>query len=182
MYLDKGDKMKRKIFLAVLGMTMSFGLLAAPGNGNGNKMKKSKEKHEIHTPTVLPSYDWHHDGWYGDDNYYKKNWGFSKDNFRSWLNRHPHLNKKDRKALGKLYKDQLTYEKKLRKSFQKYNNEIALLPAYRGERDPMGLFIEDYLYNRDSMRHYRFSDSFRNEMSREEKATADFFRFLSNFK
>ncbi|MGL4403626.1 MAG: hypothetical protein ACRCTS_07955 [Fusobacteriaceae bacterium] len=179
--------MKRKIFLTILGLTMSLNLLADPGNGNGNnKMKKNKEKNEKNIPTTLPAHrpnlDWQHDGWYGDDSYYQKNWGFSKDNFRSWLNRHPNLNKKDRKSLEKLYKDQLTHEKKLRKSFQKYDREISLLPAYRNQRDPMGAFIEDYLYRGDSMKNYRFSDSFRNEMNREEKATQDFFRFLGNFR
>lgn len=174
--------MKRKTVFTLFLLTVALNSLAAPGNGKGNKEKKFKEKHEVHTPAVLPSYDWHHDGWYGNDDYYKKNWGFSKDSFKSWLNRHPTLNKKDRKSLEKLYKDHITYERKLRKSFQKYNNEIALLPAYRGQRDPMGLFIEDYLYNRDSIRNYKFSNDFRNHMSREEKAAADFFRFLSNFR
>lgn len=137
-------------------------------------------------PTILPSHrpvpDWNHDGWYGDDDYYKKNWGYSKDNFRNWLRRHPNLNRKDKKALEKLYKEQLAYERKLRKKFSKYNREITTLPAYRNDRDPMGAFIEDYLYNRDSMRNYRFSDSFRRDMRREDSEAADFFRFIGSFR
>ncbi|MGL5051826.1 MAG: hypothetical protein ACRC6A_07060 [Fusobacteriaceae bacterium] len=150
-------------------------------NGNSNNNSFGKPMDKTH-PSILNPNDWKDDKWYGDDDYYKKNWGYSKDSFRKWLERNPSLNKKDRKSLEKLYKDQLKHEKRLRKEFSKYNHEISTLPAYRGDRDPMGSFIEDYLYNRNKVRNYNFSNNFRNELSKEEKTISDFFRFVENFK
>lgn len=137
---------------------------------------------KTHPSLVKPGYDWTHDSWYGNDDYYKKNWGYSKASFRNWLDRHPHISKRDRKALEKLYKEQIKFEKTLQKSLSKYRKEIGSLPAYRKYKNPTDMFISDFMNRREILHGYRLSPGLRNELNRQERANASYFRLIDGMR
>ncbi|MCQ8211780.1 hypothetical protein NON08_04325 [Cetobacterium somerae] len=149
--------MKNFIIFGLISLTIcSTQILANPGKG---KAKGHIQKH-INSDT---------------------NWGQNKD-FLEWLNMNPSFKNKDRKKLEKFYKEQLKEEKRLRKVFAKYNNEISTLPAYKSYHDPLKYFINDLLYNPNKINHYNFSHNFKQTLTKEEKIAVDFLRLIENFK
>ena len=109
------------------------------------------------------------------------NWGHNKE-FIEWLNMNPSFKNKNQKNVEKFYKEQLKEEKRLRKAFAKYNQEISSLPAYKNYNDPLKYFINDLLYHPNKLNNYDFSSGFRQTLTKEEKIAMDFLRLLDNFK
>lgn len=137
---------------------------------------------KTHPSLTQPGYDWTHDGWYEDDGYYKHNWGYSKQNFKNWLKKHPEFSKKNKKALEKLYKEQIVFERKLRKLLSRHSREISVLPAYRKSKDSTGKFIDDFMNRREVLHGYRLSPALRSELTRQERVESNYFRLADSLR
>nr|WP_307774912.1 hypothetical protein [uncultured Cetobacterium sp.] len=143
--------------ILLMVLAISFNAYSNPGKGKGKGYGQTMKKINQET-----------------------NYGQNKD-FDNWMYLNPYLRTKDSKELNKLYKNHLKEQKRLRKAFAKHSNEIVTLPAYRNYDDPMGYFINDFLYRPDRIKRYNFSNDFYRDMSKEEKIARDLLNLLSNF-
>lgn len=146
-------------------LSVNAKVYANPGKHLGWEKQKEWKKHE----------DWnkHNNNWNGYVSPY-----YRDSRYRDWMGNYPYLRNSDPRRVDDIYRRQLAYERDLRNRFARYSPEISRLPQYRGYRDPLGRFVDDYMYQRNRYNPYDLSPGFRGLLSAEQRRRLEIIRLI----